>query len=139
MKRLGAYFLCWLALHMAGCQSAYSVTAASLTAAEKVVQAASDQFPGLDRERRAQIVQKAGSVSGGHAALSEWDVTADKVVTAINGAHASVKLGADGLKGVKDGLRDPKQLSLWIAPAIKVGLDLVNLLGALGLKLQGVN
>jgi hypothetical protein len=138
LKWIGAWLICAAALAMTGCTSAYTVTAASLTAAERVVQAASEQFPTFDAEKRKTIVMQATSREGGAKALADWDVTSDKIATAINGAHASVKLGADGLKGVRDGLRKPSELSSWIRPALRVGLDLLNLLAAVGLKLNGV-
>jgi len=123
-------------LFASGCTSAYTITAASLTTAEKVVQAAAEQFPAFDKAKRKAITDQATSLEVGKAELAAWDVTAEKAVKAIEGAHASVVLGADGLKGVRDGLRNPKQLSTWIGPAIRVGLDLLNLLAAVGLKLQ---
>jgi hypothetical protein len=139
MKRLEYAFkklVCLLALSLAGCTTAYSVTAASLVTANKIVQAAAEQFPPFDKDKRTAIVNAATSRDAGAAALNEWTKTSDTVVKAIEGAHASVQLGADGLKGVRDGLRNPKDLGTWVAPAIRVGLDLINLLAAVGLKLQ---
>lgn len=137
-KRLGPAVVVFLALGVSGCSTAYTSAAASLTAAEKVVQAAAEQFPKFDQQKRHAIVMTATSYEDGAAHLAEWDITANKAVLAIEGAHATVRLGADGLRGVHDGLRDPKQLSSWILPAIKVGRDLANLLEAFGLKLKGV-
>lgn len=121
-----------------GCVSAYAVTAGSLTAAEKTVQAASEQFPVFDAMQRKKIVMSAASREGGAHALAEWDETAEKIAKAVEGAHASVRLAADGLKGVRDGLRKPGELSSWIGPALRVGVDLVRLLEAVGLKLKGL-
>jgi hypothetical protein len=125
-------------LTFAGCTSAYTITAASLTAAERTVQAATEQFPAFDADKRKSIVLAATSREQGAKALADWDVTADKVAKAIEGAHASVRLGADGLKGVREGLRKPGELSSWIGPALRVGVDLVRLLEAVGLKLKGM-
>jgi len=123
-------------LTLSACTSAYTATAASLTAAEHIVAAAADQFPAIDAQKRKSIVEAAHSREEGAAALKAWDAQAAKIVTAIEGANASVKLAADGLKGVHDGLRDPKQLGGWIAPAIRVGTDLVSLLDAVGVHLK---
>jgi hypothetical protein len=124
------------AVLLSGCTSAYTITAASLTAAERTVSAAAEQFPPFDAEKRKTIVLQATSREGGAKALAEWDATAVKIAEAVEGAHASVRLGADGLKGVRDGLRNPKDLNTWIGPALRVGLDLVKLLGAVGLQLK---
>lgn len=125
-------------LFFSGCASAYAVTAASLTAAERTVQAASEQFPAFDAMQRKKIVMSAASREDGAHALAEWDETAEKIAKAVEGAHASVRLGADGLKGVRDGLRKPGELGSWIGPALRVGVDLVRLLEAVGLKLKGL-
>lgn len=138
LKWCAAWFVCALALLMAGCTSAYTKTAAALIIAERTVQAASEQWPQFSDAKRKAIVAQAASKDAGSKQLDEWDVTADKVVKAIEGAHATVQLGADGLKGVRDGLRDPKQLGSWVTPAIRVGVDLLALLQAVGLNLQGV-
>lgn len=123
-------------LALSACTSSYTATAASLTAAEHVVAAAAEQFPAIDAAKRKAIVEQARSREEGAANLKAWDAQAVKIVTAIEGANASVKLAADGLKGVHDGLRDPKQLGGWIAPAIKVGADLLNLLHAVGVDIK---
>jgi len=125
-----------IVLAAAGCATAYTTTASALIAAERVTQAAADQFPAFDAAKRKTIVDSAPSVVAGKVTLAEWDATVEKVTKAIEGAHASVRLGADGLKGVRDGLRDPKQLGAWIGPAIRVGVDLLSLLSAVGLKLK---
>lgn len=122
----------------AGCTTAYTATAAALVSAERVVNAAAEQFPELDRQKRMAIKDAAKTYEAGLVALAEWDITADKIVKAIQGADASVRLAADGLKGVRSGLREPKQLSSWIGPALRVGLDLVKLLKSVGLELKGV-
>lgn len=124
------------ALLLGGCTTAYTATAASLTAAERVVQAATEQFPDFDAMQRKKIVMQATSREGAAKGLAEWDVTANRIALAIEGSHASVRLAADGLKGVRDGLRKPGDLNSWIGPALRVGLDLVRLLEAVGLKLK---
>lgn len=134
---IGAVLLLVAAL-LGGCASAYTITAGSLVAAEKVTQAASEQFPAFDDMQRKKIVMTAVSRESGAHALAAWDETAEKVATAIEGAHASVRLAADGLKGVREGLRKPGELSSWIGPALRVGVDLVRLLEAVGLKLKGL-
>lgn len=137
LKFAAAWLVCVLALAMVGCTSAYTKTAAALIVAERTVQAASDEWPKFSDAKRRAIVAQATSKDAGSKQLDEWDVTADKVIKAIEGAHATVQLGADGLKGVRDGLRDPKQLGSWVTPAIRVGIDLLALLNAVGLNLQG--
>jgi hypothetical protein len=134
----GAILLLGSVLLFGGCVSAYTTTAATLTAAERTVQAAAEQFPAFDQHKRKQIVDEAKSKAEGLQALADWDTTSDRIVKAVDGAHASVRLGADGLKGVRDGLRKPSDLSAWIGPALRVGVDLVRLLEAVGLKLKGV-
>lgn len=131
-----AWLVCAAALALAGCTSAYTKTAAALVVAERTVQAAAEQFPAFDKAKRKAIVEAATSANDGRMHLDAWDVKSERIVRAIEGAHASVQLGADGLKGVRDGLRDPKNLSTWIAPAIRVGVDLIELLRAVGLNLQ---
>ncbi len=138
-RKAGPTAVLLLLVILPGCVSAYAVTAASLVTAERTVQAAAEQFQPFDKAKRASIVQQATSLDTGKAALAQWDVTAERVAKAVEGAHASVKLAADGLTGVRDGLRDPSQLGAWIGPAIRVGLDLVSLLNAVGLKLQAGN
>lgn len=128
--------VCWLALAMVGCTSAYTKTAAALIVAERAVEAAAEQFPSFDKAKRMSLVESAANFNDGRMHLDAWDVKAERITKAIEGAHASVQLGADGLKGVRDGLRDPKQLNSWVAPAIRVGLDLIELLRAVGLNLQ---
>lgn len=135
IKHAGAWLICYLALYLVGCTSAYTTTAASLIVAEKTVQAAAEQFPTVDRLKRGAIVHDAKTQPEGAAALIAWNETAEKAMKAIEGAQASVQLAADGLKGVHDGLRSPGELSTWIAPAIRVGVDLTKLLDALGVKL----
>jgi len=125
-------------LGLSGCVSAYTTTAASLIVAERTVHAAAEQLKPFDAAKRKAIVEQASSYDAGKAALAEWDVTAERVAQAVEGAHATVKLAADGLKGVRDGLRNPRDLNSWIAPAIRVGVDLLALLNAVGLKLHGV-
>lgn len=134
----GAILLLGSVLLFGGCKTAYTATAASLTAAERVVHAAVEQFPPFDMSKRLSIVDQAKSKEEADAAMAAWDETSQQIVMAIVGAHASVRLGADGLKGVRDGLRNPKDLNTWIGPALRVGLDLVQLLGAVGLDLKGV-
>lgn len=134
---IGAALLLVMAL-LGGCTTAYSITAGTLTAAERTVQAASEQFPAFDDMQRKKVIMTATSREGGAHALAQWDETADRVAMAIEGAHASVRLAADGLKGVRDGLRKPGELSSWIGPALRVGVDLVRLLEAVGLKLKGL-
>lgn len=132
--------LCCLALValFAGCTSAYTITAGTLTAAERTVQAAAEQFPAFDGKKRHDIVMEAKSREEAAKALVEWDVTSNRIATAIEGAHASVRLAADGLKGIREGTRKPGDLQAWIGPALRVGLDLMRLLEAVGLKLRGV-
>jgi short subunit dehydrogenase-like uncharacterized protein len=138
LRYAAAWLVCAFALALAGCASPYVATASALVAAERVVQGAAEQWPVFSDAKRRAIVAQATSLDDGRAQLDAWDATADKVTAAIKGAHATVKLGADGLQGVRDGLRDPKDLRRWITPAIRVGADLIELLSAFGLRLQGV-
>ena len=104
MKRVeyvAKWLVCAVALALAGCASPYTTAAASLTAAERVVAEASRQWPAYSDAKRAAIVEQAASYDAGAAALTEWNAKADKVSAAIAGAHATVKLGADGLQGVR--------------------------------------
>jgi hypothetical protein len=121
---------------MSACTTAYTTTAAALVTAERVVQSAAEQFPAADASKRFAIVKDAKTYDAGKVELEKWSETSDKLAKAIEGAHASVRLGADGLKGVREGLRDPKQLGAWIAPAIRVGLDLLALLKAAGINIK---
>jgi hypothetical protein len=132
----GAILLLGSALLFGGCATAYTATAATLTAAERTVQAAVEQYPPFSNAKRQAIVLSAKSLDEGVRGLREWDETEERVVMAIEGAHASVLLAADGLKGVREGLRKPGELQGWIGPALRVGVDLVRLLEAVGLKLK---
>lgn len=124
------------ALALSGCTTAYTTAAASLVTAERVVQAASEQFPAAVEAKRFAIVKDAKTYDAGKVELDKFNAKVDEYAKAIEGAHASVRLGADGLKGVRDGLRDPKQLGAWITPAIRVGVDLLALLKAAGINIK---
>lgn len=129
--------LAMLALLFSACHvNLYATTYATLTLAEKVDRAALDQFPALDKYKRAQIVQAAKSEEEGKAALAEWDIKVEKIVKAINGTDAAVKLARDAMVDIKAGKRSEAELSTWIASAVNLGVDLKNLLESAGVPLK---
>ena len=121
---------------VSGCASLFADTYAGLATAERVVGAANDQFPGLDKAHRKQLTDKAASLDEGKKALAAWDLVADKLAKTIQGTDATVKLCRDAVAEIKAGTRDKAQLSGWIATGLRLGLDLKDLLSAAGLKLE---
>lgn len=133
IKWAAAWLVCAAALALVGCAgNLYTRTYATLTIAENIDAAAAAQFPNLDRARRASIVANATSEVDGIAKLAAWDAVSDKLVKAITGTSASVKLVRDAMADISAGKRDKQELSGWIASALMLGVDLGNLLRAAG-------
>lgn len=133
LRYAAAWCVCAMALAMAGCAgNLYTRTYKTLTVAENIDAAAAAAFPNLDRAKRASIVASATSEADGIAKLAAWDAVADKLVLAIKGTSASVKLVRDALADISAGRRPPREMSGWMASALGLGIDLGNLLRAAG-------
>lgn len=111
----------------------------ALDVAEKINIVAAQKFPDFDKAKRSQLVQAAHDKADGEQQLASWDVTADKLIKASEGIHASVILAKDGLKDVKAGVRKWSELTAWIGPVLRGATNLVALFAAVGLKLEVSN
>lgn len=128
----------FIAAMASGCAGGYAGAYAGLATAETINGAAAKQFPELDRAKRASIVNAAKSAAEGKAALDAWDVTAEQLVKAIEGTHASAALARQALVEIKAGTRDKRELAGWIATAIKLGIELKDILAAAGVPMKAV-
>lgn len=112
---------------------------ATLSAVEKVVSSSADHFKDFDAAKRAQIVHDAKSEQEGLKALATWDITAEKLVKAIEGTDASVRLVRGALEDITKGIRNKSELSAWIGPVLDTAKNLEALLRSVGYVIPGVN
>ena len=137
-RKAGPTILLLAVVSLSACAQGYAASYAGLTAAERINEAAADQFPALDKEKRAGIVRIAKSEAEGKELLAAWDLTAERLVKAVEGTHASVQLARDALAEIKSGLRDKRQLGGWVSTAIQLGIELKDILAASGVPLRGL-
>lgn len=116
--------------------TATGITAGALVGAETITDTASTQFPPYDKKHRAVLLERALTRSQALLEKAAWDELAEKIWKIIEGTHESVKLAASALSDVHKGLRNKGEITKWIEPAIKNGLQLKELLESFGVKLD---
>lgn len=133
---LGAFFGT-----LGGCTLSQAVAGSykGLTVAEGIVGAATVQFPTLTKAHELAIVAAStNDPDRGRAKIDAWRVTSDRIIKAIEGTDNSIKLARDAIAEIRKGVRDRNQLGGWIATAIRLGIDLKDLLSAAGVPLGGL-
>lgn len=123
-------------LHLFACGSEIQTAAGILTGASVITDAASVQHDPFNKAKREKLVAEAKTREQAEADKAAWDATDEKIMKVIEGAHGSVKLGAVGLREVQQGLRAKGDLSKWIIPALRTGIQLKELLAGFGFVLE---
>lgn len=103
-----------------------------LTAVERRVNRAAERFPAYSEAKQQALLDASATRPEYNAAAGAWREKRELGVRAIEGTHATVKLARGGIADVRAGLRNAKELSTWIGPALRAAQNLFPLLEALG-------
>lgn len=136
MKRLvfaWKWFVCWLALALAGCAPGADGMRQAVTNTATVVATGYRTLGQVDAQVQARIrVQAKADAKAAQAALDEHLKRYDIAAKALDAASALVETANQSVPLVERGIAKDKDAAAWIADLIAVGLRVTASLNELG-------
>ncbi len=122
---------------MSGCAASYAAVFESLTKVEQMNGDFAEQFPKLNKDKLERIVAASRTYVEGEAAMNEWNKTANRYVKAVEGTHEGAQLVRDNVERIRKGALPKADYGKWASFALRLALDMKDLLTVAGVNLEG--
>jgi hypothetical protein len=123
------------AVLLGACTGALTPTYKTLAGMADAVTAAAGILPGACEGREADIVAKAQTRPEAETKVAEVHGQCEVAANSLSAAHRGLKLARDAAKDIDAGIKDPKDLMVWLKGAIDLYRNLVPMLAVFGVKL----